>query len=463
VTDGPALGDWTAAAVAAERLAAAGVGRSAAPAKADLLARAARALQAAGAPAAAPARAFHVPGRIEVLGKHTDYAGGRSLLAAAERGLCLLAVPRDDSAVRMFAADGTSVEFALDPGLSPTPGGWPNYPMTVGRRIVRNFPGPLRGADLAFASDLPVAAGLSSSSALIVGTFLALSAVNRLDRRDEYRRDIRSPEDLAGYLGSVENGQGFGSLAGDSGVGTLGGSEDHAAMLCCRAGLLSAYSYCPVRAERSVPMPHGYVFAVAASGVAAEKTGPAMEQYNRASRLASAVADAWNRSTGRDDPHIEAALASGEAADTADRIRRVLLAAGGAGLFSPRELLGRFEHFLTESRQIIPASLDALEGGAPALAAFGRLAELSQRAAEKLLSNQVPQTAFLAAEARKLGAVAASAFGAGFGGSAWAMVRADRAEAFRAEWLARYRAAHPAPAARATFFLTRPGPPAAEL
>jgi len=44
--------------------------------------------------------AFFVPGRIEVLGKHTDYAGGRSLLCAMERGFAVLARPRTDAVVR---------------------------------------------------------------------------------------------------------------------------------------------------------------------------------------------------------------------------------------------------------------------------------------------------------------------------------------------------------------------------
>ena len=44
---------------------------------------------------------WFVPGRIEVLGKHTDYAGGRSLLCAVERGFCVTAVPRDDDVMRV--------------------------------------------------------------------------------------------------------------------------------------------------------------------------------------------------------------------------------------------------------------------------------------------------------------------------------------------------------------------------
>ncbi|MGH7448520.1 MAG: galactokinase family protein, partial [Longimicrobiales bacterium] len=45
---------------------------------------------------------FFVPGRIEVLGKHTDYAGGRSLLAAVHRGFVVAAAPRPDGAVQVI-------------------------------------------------------------------------------------------------------------------------------------------------------------------------------------------------------------------------------------------------------------------------------------------------------------------------------------------------------------------------
>jgi len=105
--------------------------------------------------------------------------------------------------------------------------------MTVAGRVAQNFLGALRGADIAFISDLPAAAGLSSSSALLIAIFSVFTRVNALDQRDEYRQEIDGREDLAGYLGTIENGQSFGSLAGSKGVGTFGGSQDHTAILCC--------------------------------------------------------------------------------------------------------------------------------------------------------------------------------------------------------------------------------------
>ncbi len=69
----------------------------------------------------------------------------------------------------------------------------------------------------------------------MIAVFLAAAALNDLDQTVPFRAAIGSTTDLAGYLGTVENGQTFGPLAGDKGVGTFGGSEDHTAILCCRA------------------------------------------------------------------------------------------------------------------------------------------------------------------------------------------------------------------------------------
>lgn len=75
-----------------------------------------------------------------------------------------------------------------------------------------------------------------------------------------------------------------------------------------------------------------------------------------------------------------------------------------------------------------------------------------------MLGNQVPETNALTRIARELGAVAASAFGAGFGGSVWALVRTDQEESFKLEWAERYRSRFPESAKRSTFFSTCAGP-----
>ena len=416
----------------------------------------AKAILFAACASALPSPAGFVPGRIEVLGKHTDYAGGSSIVAAAERGCCAVFLPRDDNAVIIADhASGETARFAMRPDLGPGEPAWSNYPRTVARRIARNFPDAHRGADIVFASDLPRAAGMSSSSALMVATFLALAEVNGVFCHPLFPPKLHDPLELAAYLGAVENGQDFGPLAGDRGVGTFGGSEDHAAILYSQAGHLRQYAYCPIRVERTIPMPAGHTFAIAASGVAAEKTGAAREQFNRASRLAAELAALWRRSTGRDDQSLGAALAS--APDAADRLRRIVSSAVESSPDGPF-LLARLEHFIAENQHVIPAAGDALVRGD--LPAFGEWVDRSQQAAERLLGNQISETSFLAAEARRLGAVAASAFGAGFGGSVWALVPAAGVEDFAGRWRRHYASRFPAAADQAAFFPAAAGRPA---
>ena len=86
-----------------------------------------RALGALGG-GARDARMWWVPGRIEFLGKHTDYAGGPSLVCAAERGFAVVAAPRSDRRVCIRdACSGASAEGALDVDLVPERGHWSNY------------------------------------------------------------------------------------------------------------------------------------------------------------------------------------------------------------------------------------------------------------------------------------------------------------------------------------------------
>ncbi|MBW8838885.1 MAG: galactokinase [Gemmatimonadetes bacterium] len=440
-----------------ERLALAGMSEEEVLRKSRMFARASAAL------ARRPTLRLWVPGRIEFLGKHTDYAGGRSLVCTVERGFVVVAAARDDRLVRITdAVSNEQVEIEMSSTLAPADGTWANYAITVVRRIARNFPGPLRGADIAFASDLPPAAGLSSSSVLVVAMFLAISDLNALGAHDEYRRAIANADDLAGYLGAVESGARFRTLEGDRGVGTFSGSQDQTAILCSRAGALVQYAFAPVRFERTVPLPQDHVFVIGVSGVLAEKTGAALDLYNRQARRVHALIDRWRRATGRDDATLADILASSP--DALQRLRAIVRdQAGGTAsdAFDVSDLVTRLDKFAAEALEIIPAAGDALERGD--LRALGELVDRSQRGAEVLLGNQVPETMHLTRSARSLGAVAASAFGAGFGGSVWALVRRDEVERFTACWQEHYVARFPAHVDRSTFFVTLAGPAAMTL
>jgi galactokinase len=237
-------------------------------------------------------------------------------------------------------------------------------------------------ARIEFSSDLPQAAGMSSSSALVIAVAEALIACAGIETSDAWGREIQSPEDRASYFGCIENGSAFGALAGDVGVGTHGGSEDHAAIVIGRPGLLHQFAFAPLRVERVVPMPAGWTFVIAASGIEARKTGGAREAYNRLA-----------------DP------------------------AGMTG--------ARLEHLRAENARVAEAAEAFATGD---IARIGELAAASQRDAERLLGNQVSETIVLVASALDLGAAAASSFGAGWGGSVWALVEERRAAAFAEKW-----------------------------
>lgn len=441
-----------------ERLIAAGLSDAAARRKAPLFASAGRALAALPAADAQPPCALFVPGRLELLGKHTDYAGGQSIVCPVERGFCCLVRPRSDTRISAVAADTTErLDFALDEPPPARPGHWSTYVVAVARRVVRNFGPGLRGVDFAFASDLPPAAGLSSSSALIVATFLALAEANDLREHPAYRANLATGEDLAAYLGAVENGSTYAGLAGDTGVGTFGGSEDHTAILCGRPETLSRYAYCPTRLLRHIPAPSGHTFIIAGSGVSAPKTATAREQYNRAALAVQELVRLWSSAAGAPPRPLAAIIA-----DTPEPVRTFARLLDGAQTEWPRDLLlNRLRQFVEEDTHLVPRVADALQRAD--VAALGPLIDRSQWCAAHLLGNQVDETSHLARSARTLGAVAASAFGAGFGGSVWALVPIVDATAFQQRWQHDYVQGFPQHRETATFFATRAGPPATVL
>lgn len=419
-----------------------GLSSARAEAVAETLARCGAALDAMGA--GAERHSAWIPGRVELLGKHTDYAGGRSLLCAVDRGFAVRVATRTDAAVRAIdVTTGERCELPLDGTASAPAGTWAHHVAIVARRMARNFPELARGVDFAFASDLPVAAGMSSSSALMIAVSVALAKSNELGASETFRTAIATREELAGYLGSIENGSSFRMLAGDAGVGTFGGSQDHVAILCAEPGQVLQFSFAPVRREAAYHFPRGHVLAIAASGVTAERSAGARDAYDRAATLVRELLARWNAEAGRDDASLADAARSDAAAP--DRLR----ATAGALSAAHRD---RLEQFLLESFELVPAAARVLAHGQPA--ELGAIVDRSQEAAEGWLHNQVPETIALARLARSHGALAASAFGAGFGGSVWALVASDAAADFTRAWHDAYAAEWPDAASRASFFVT---------
>jgi len=397
------------------------------------------------------------PGRIEIFGKHTDYAGGHSLVAAVPRGITLVARRRSDGVVRVGDIfDGQVIE--VDPSREAPAHyrGIQRYVHVVAHRFFLNFPGCDLGANIAIASDLPRASGMSSSSALVVGVALALIERAGLRDRDEWHRHLNRVEDLAWYLGCVENGLDFPGLPGSAGVGTHGGSEDHTAILTAKTDRVSLYRFVPVSPLGDTPMPSDWMFVIASSGVQADKAGSVLDRYNRASNGVRALHAIWNRHAPRAAASLADALTSSD-----DALGQLTswLAPSADGAFSVADLERRLEHFVRETARAPLAAVAFATGDREAL---GRLSGDSQREAAELLGNQIPETIAMAALARQVGAFASSSFGAGFGGSVWAAVPAADAVAFGEEWVRAYARRMPS-AGTVPWFAARPGPAATDV
>jgi N-acetylgalactosamine kinase len=140
-------------------------------------------------------------------------------------------------------------------------GDWSQYVMAPLLRLQKKFhPMRLRGMDLIVSGNIPMAAGLSSSSSLVVGTAEAAIAASGLNT---------FPSQLVDLCGE---GEWF--------VGTRGGSADHAAVKLGQKGRVIRVAFFDFAVEESVPFPDDYVLAVCDSGISAKKTVNAKDQFN---------------------------------------------------------------------------------------------------------------------------------------------------------------------------------------
>jgi galactokinase len=113
----------------------------------------------------------------------------------------------------------------------------------------------------------------------------------------------------------------------------------------------------------------------------------------------------------------------------------------GKFAFSSNDLIRRVAQFHLESFELVPHVAALITSGE--IGAIGDLIDQSQQFAESMLGNQVDETVFLQRSARELGALAGSAFGAGFGGSVYALIHDDVGDAFLAKWQSEYRRRFP--------------------
>jgi len=128
-----------------------------------------------------PAILVRAPGRINLIGEHTDYNHGFVLPAAIDRALYLAVSPRDDHELHFFAHDlGESCQSNLQ-NLQKSALGWPNYLLGCFAELLRDGH-TVGGVNLVFGGDIPLGAGLSSSAAMESGMLFALNELFQLGR-----------------------------------------------------------------------------------------------------------------------------------------------------------------------------------------------------------------------------------------------------------------------------------------
>ena len=337
--------------------------------------------------------AVHAPGRVNLIGEHIDYCGLPVLPMAIQYGITAEVMPRGDATLSVSNSDPQfpPVEFVIAREIPPgEPGHWGNYVRAAARAIARNA-GALEGADVVIRSDLPVAAGLSSSSALVVSIAVALLRRNGL---------TMPPVDLAALLAD-----------GERYVGTAGGGMDQAIIVGAEPGMATRIDFHPLRL-RHVAIPATWCFIVAPSLERAEKSGAVQAAYNDRARATRAAHDHLVTRL-RHDAGFPSLLASHGPA--------MLLDAGAA--LDPATSR-RLRHVVTEAARVDQA-VEAMEMAD--LRAFGALMDASH--ASLAADYEVSTAALdeLVGLARSAGAVGARLTGAGFGGSIVALTEASNA------------------------------------
>lgn len=125
---------------------------------------------------------YQAPGRVNLLGEHTDYSGGFCMPAALDFNTLVAASPRTDSLLRLYSLDfRTAAEFDLKDLQRTGKGEWSAYPAGVAWSLGLSGV-KVEGADLTFSGNVPLGAGLSSSASIEVATAIALLALAGAER-----------------------------------------------------------------------------------------------------------------------------------------------------------------------------------------------------------------------------------------------------------------------------------------
>lgn len=405
------------------------------------------------------------PGRVNLIGEHTDYNGFPVLPIAIDRCVYIAAAPRQDRAIHIDSVDPrfAARRYALQPPLTRFPAGdWGNYHQAAVHGLIGACgEAGLRGGDFLVAADLPSGAGLASSAALVVGSMLALLGISG-------RTMDRLP--LAALAASAERY-----------VGTQSGGMDQAICLLAEPGHALRIDFDPLRA-RPVPMGDEMAIAVCDSLVSAEKSGAARAAYNARVAECRLACRVLEHALGADDEDHASHLGElrerhpdRSLADLRALLERVLPAhpltldeigarigvpaddlamlIGGSAPVATYPLLQRARHVLSEADRVERAEI-AL--AARDWAALGALMDASHASCRDDYEVSSPALEALVAAAKNAGALGARLTGAGFGGCTVNLVPADQAAAFLARVERDYYASNPAAQAREHSFIVRP-------
>ncbi len=349
------------------------------------------------------------PGRVNLIGEHTDYNGLPVLPMTLDRDLRIDFRALDEPIVQL-AAEPQEFEpflFRLDrPIVSGPTGDWSNYVRGAARGLLGHGVVLDCGIEGTVSGDAPIAAGLSSSSALVVAAALALLKAN----------ETSMPRlELAALMARAER---F--------AGLEGGGMDQAVCLHGAKGVAVRIDFEPLRVA-PVPMPRGWHWVVASSLVRAEKTGTAREAYNTRTRECREALQAVMRTlpddcgTGRGEE--KGAVSATSYAPLCDTFSEEELLERGRKSLTP-VLFRRFRHVVTEGRRVALAQQAMKQAR---IADFGQLMVRSHESLRDDYEVSTPELDKIVSLAVEAGAAGARLTGAGFGGCAVALCDRDSA------------------------------------
>jgi len=385
---------------------------------------------------------LRAPGRVDLLGSHTDYHEGYVLTMALDREMLIVAGQRNDRTLVLRNSDErfTPQEFVLEEHIPPSkPGDWANYVKAAAQAFVNVYGvSRIQGANLIVDGrapyGIPPAAGLSSSSALLVASAKALAALSGIQI---------DPKQFALFCGQAEWY-----------VGTRGGFMDHASSILSQKDTAFFLDCRPVEQDGkptlstgNIPMTPGYSVAICNTNVKKEKA--ASSDYNVRALECQLGMELLHRPFPqakflRDIPP-EAPLHEWlPAASTFDDLCASLERASLEKLFEHYKV-GRTQelHLLPRCRHVISENARVLDGrkylNAGDMDAFGRVMTASYTSMRRDFDASCDELDAMIEIALTLpGIVGARIAGAGWGGCAVALVKTPEALTFQTQLAEQY-------------------------